>query len=605
MNSRNSFIYTTITAIGALIASPSIAIAQSGFTTSGAVQISVGVGGAIPNGFSSEPVSPPNKNMVVFSSNATNLVPNDTNDLADIFQYTPEKGIELVNIVPATGNAPTTGGSFGPAVSPILPDGSYAVAFLSNATDVVPGYQSPFGPTANPTQIYIRLPKTNETLLVSTGIGSSTAAGTFGANANCDQVSITALPNPNRYVVVFRSAAGNLEAPAAASNPSSTVFMAVFVTQNSKTVLSSLSGARRDNGQPFNANLANPVISGNGRFVAFTADGSLADASNSFRQVFLFDRNTQRFGLISKNSSGSPGNGDSTLPSVSFQAERLAFITAASDLVPNPSGATIAIQFDSATRTLTQANTSAAGLRSNGSAYAVRLSPSGKLLALADSGDNLVADTQTNGRIQTYVKDILSGAIIRTSVTTNGSAGDGDSGVLPPSESVPARDALALGGSGFNTPVLYSAFRSSATNLSTLSGSYPNVFQAEISPPKPTLAKGTTIEAPPDVTIDEILPNGKGARVTFVFQEFSDLFAAARRGESSNSVSPLATSLKYNLEVRKVGTKQRIFRTVSRNSTTINKLSPGKYSIRYRVSKTVGKKVIRSGYSAKQSLEVS
>jgi hypothetical protein len=38
---------------------------------------------------------------------------------------------------------------------------------------------------------------------------------------------------------------------------------------------------------------------------------------------------------------------------------------------------------------------------------------------------------------------------------------------------------------------------------------------------------------------------------------------------------------------------------------TISKLSPGKYAIRYRVTKTSGKTVVKSGYSAKQSLDIS
>jgi len=593
------------------------ALAQSAFTTSGAVQVSVGANGAIPDGISSDPVSPPNRNMVVFTSTATNLVAADTNGLSDIFQFTPERGIELMNIVASTGRAPTTGNSFGPAVSPVLPDGNYAIAFLSNATDIVPGYQSPFGPTANPKQVYIRIPKSNETLLVSAGSPSSTApggagvtaataAGQFGADGECDQVSITALPNPNRYIVVFRSNAGNLDGGRTSTSVvSTTVFMAVFVTQNGKTTLSSLLGARRDNGAPFNANLAEPVVSGNGRFVAFSAEGSLSDPSNEFRQVYLFDRTTERFSLISKNAAGRPGNGNSGGPSISFQAERLAFITEASDLVSNNTGAAIAIQFDSATGKLVQANTSATGQQSNGAAYGVRLNPNGRLLAFADSGTNLVADTQTNGRIQTYVKDMASGAIIRTSVTAGGAAGDGNSGVLPNSETSPARDALALGGSGFNNPVLFAAFRSEARNFSSTTGEDPNIFRSVVSPPKPKIVKNAPIEAPPDVTIDQVLPDGKGAKVTIVFQEFSDLVATARQDGPSPDSSSLATTLAYNLEVRKVGSKQRIFRTISRNSTTINKLSPGRYSIRYRVTKTKGKVVIKSGYSAKQSLEVS
>ena len=190
-----------------LLVHPSLTLAQGGFTTTGATQISIGRNNDGPSEGSVAAVSPPNGDFVVFASKADNLVPNDTNFLSDVFLYTPGKPIELVSVVANSGQVPS-GASTAPAVSPVLPDGSYAIAFVSDATDIVPGYSPQ---TGNSKQVYIRLPKTNETLLVSAAPNTTGGPGQTGANAHCERVSITALPNPNRYVIAFQSLSSNLE----------------------------------------------------------------------------------------------------------------------------------------------------------------------------------------------------------------------------------------------------------------------------------------------------------------------------------------------------------------------------------------------------------
>ncbi len=590
---------------------PETSVAQSDFTTSGASQVSVGLNTTAPSNRSFEPVSPPNGNLMIFASEANNLVSNDSNNSSDIFQYSPGKPLELISVVAATGQSPTTGASAGPAVSPLLPDGSYAVAFISNATDIVAGYSAPpFGENGSPNQVYIRIPKTNETLLVSGGINTSAGSGQVGANADCDQVSITALPNPNRYIVAFRSKAGNLETPTSPNQlQHKTIFLVTLTTTNSKTtVTSSAQGARSPDGSPYEGDLNSPSISGDGRWVAFNSDAPIVGPSNGFQQAYLFNRGSRTLRMITRNPQGEPGNGDSRGTSVSFQAEKVAFITEASNLLPGAIANRKAYQFETATKSFIHVNASMSKEVSNGEAFAIRMSPSGRQAVFSDNGTNLVSDPATNNKVQTYIKDTVSGSIIRASVTAAGVAGDGDSGGSTFTSGPLTGPALSLGATGFNSRTIFAHFRSAAPNLTTVgtsSDTLTNVFRSTITPPKPKLVKNTPIEAPPDVTIEKTLSGGKGATVSILLQEFEDITSSATSAYGSKAAPTSSTKITYNLEIRKVGSRQQTFRTLTRNRVTISRLAPGKYSIRYRVSKTSGRTSIKSGYSAKQSLDVS
>lgn len=594
--------------IGSVVA-PTTAPAQSDFTTTGASQISIAIDGTAPSGRSFEPVSPPNGNFLVFASAADNLVRNDTNGVSDVFQYTPGKPLALVSVVASTGQVPN-GGSAGPAVSQVLPDGSYAVAFVSNATDIVPGYTPPQGANGNPNQVYIRLPKTNETLLVSGGINTSNAGGQVGANADCAQISVAALPNPNRYIVAFSSAAGNLEAPPNPNGlPYRTIFLVTLTTIDGKTTITSApQGARGANGAPYEGDLRDPSISGDGRWVAFNSAAPILGAGNGFQQVYLFNRSSKTLRLITRNPQGEPGNGNSLGTSVSFQAEKVAFLTEATNLLPGATPRRKAYQFETATKNFVHVNSASNNDVSDGDAFSIRMSPSGRMALFSDNGTNLVADTSPNNKVQTYLKDTITGSIIRASVTAAGAAGDGDSGGTTATGGVPPGPALSLGGTGFNSRVIFADFRSAAQNLTSVgvsSDTLTNVFRSTITPPKPKIVKNAPIEAPPDVTIDKMLPNGRGATVSITLQEFDDVTLSATAAVEGDRTTALATKIKYSLELRKIGSRQQIFRTLTTNRVTISKLSPGRYNIRYRVTKTSGRTTIKSGYSAKQSIDIS
>jgi Tol biopolymer transport system component len=104
---------------------------QTGTTT----RVSVGTGGIQGNGGAGRGVISADGRFVAFTSGANNLVPNDTNVSADVFVHDRQTG-ETTRVNVATGGAQATGGAA--SLPSISPDGRF-VAFGSQASDLVPG----------------------------------------------------------------------------------------------------------------------------------------------------------------------------------------------------------------------------------------------------------------------------------------------------------------------------------------------------------------------------------------------------------------------------------------------------------------------------------
>ena len=98
-------------------------------------RLSVGPGGVEGNGLSFGPVISADGAMVVFTSEASNLVPDDTNGTRDVFLASTSSGFVTRLSRPRAHRAQGDGPSLGPVV-----DGSgMMVAFASFATNLVPG----------------------------------------------------------------------------------------------------------------------------------------------------------------------------------------------------------------------------------------------------------------------------------------------------------------------------------------------------------------------------------------------------------------------------------------------------------------------------------
>ena len=150
-------------------------------------RVSVPSGGGQANGPSGEPSLSADATTVAFTSSATNLVPGDTNGVADVFRRRPVTGnTERVSVPSGGGQA--NGPSGGPSVS----GGGGVVAFVSSATNLVAG------DTNGVADAFVR-------------IGTRTRrASVDGGGVAADGPTDTVALSDDRRYVAFRARATNL-----------------------------------------------------------------------------------------------------------------------------------------------------------------------------------------------------------------------------------------------------------------------------------------------------------------------------------------------------------------------------------------------------------
>jgi Tol biopolymer transport system component len=201
--------------------------------------------------------------FVAFGSDATNLVPGDTNGEADVFVHDRRtRKTERVSVGPGGGQG--NGESFSPSLSA---DGRF-VAFQSYATNLVPG------DTNNTSDVFVRDRRTSTTERVSVGPGGVQADGTsFDTELSAD----------GRFVA-FASDASNLVSDD--TNGMNDVF--VHDRQTRKTERVSV-GQRSVQG---NRGSIDPALSADGRVAAFysSADNLVQGDTNSEADVFVHTR---------------------------------------------------------------------------------------------------------------------------------------------------------------------------------------------------------------------------------------------------------------------------------------------------------------------------
>ena len=328
--------------------------------------------GSVANGTSFFPSVSSDGRYVAFTSGASNLVSDDTNDAFDIFLYDRDTGeTTLVSRTPE-GDPGNNHSNF----CSISPDGRY-VAFTSEASDLVDGDDiasfdvflldrdagqitlvsktqggdpandhSNFRPSVSSDGRYVAFTShasnlvsgdTNDTydvFLCDRNTGEVTLVSR-GSVANGPSLS-PAISEDGRYVA-FSSIASNL-VDGDTNGPVLDVFLYDRLTSKTKLVSKNPEGESGDHSSGFGMETVGGVsISPDGRYVAFDSFASnLVDGDTYwFSDVFLYDQYTDETTLVSTTSAGVSGNMWSNLPSVSSSSEGLfvAFGSFATDLV--------------------------------------------------------------------------------------------------------------------------------------------------------------------------------------------------------------------------------------------------------------------------------
>jgi Tol biopolymer transport system component len=201
----------------------------------------------------------------------------------------------------------------------------------------------------------------------------------------------------------------------------------VFVRDNATgriTRVSVDSGGAQANGPS-----VTPAISGDGRFVAFTSFATNlvhGDGSPS-SDVFVHDNVTGTTMRVSISSTGVPANDECDEPSISGDGHLVAFRTFANNLSPGDTNSAYDVfVHDLTTGATRRASLGPGGVQANGASSDPRLSKSGRLIVFSSLANNLVAG-DTNDRYDVFVRNLETGEIALVTADPTGQPAGGDS----------------------------------------------------------------------------------------------------------------------------------------------------------------------------------
>jgi hypothetical protein len=202
------------------------------------------------------------------------------------------------------------------------------------------------------------------------------------------------------------------------------------------------------------------AISADGRFIVFSSgDSALPGHSPGCSQapgvffspptctsdIYVHDRSNQDTRLVSRSMTGSGGNSGSFNGVISADANHVAFVSDATDLVPNQtSGNTQYFEWDRAPGRIVMVSVSSSGAQSVGYSAHVgvsaavggtgtssnalpfeSISSDGRYVAFNSTAANLVSN-KTTAYNDVFVHDLLTGATTRESVSSSGAQADND-----------------------------------------------------------------------------------------------------------------------------------------------------------------------------------
>ncbi len=374
--------------------------ARASGTTS---RVSVSSTGAQANAGSESPAVSADGRFVAFASYASNLVPGDTDGLVDVFVRDQWTGATARVSVSSTGAQPDGVSSLDTAMSP----GGRFVAFVSQASNLVPG------DTNGLADVFVRDRWTSTTSRVSV---SSTGAQGIGGDS-----SHPAFSAGGRFVA-FSSDASNLVPGDTNGIPD--VFLRDRRTGTTRRVSVSSAGVQADGLGSFA-----PSLSGNGRFVAFSSDASnlVPGDTNGISDVFVRDRWSGTTTRVSVGPGGGQANGEASLdPVLSADGRFVAFVSDASNLVPGDTNGSLDVFVrDRRSGTTRRVSVSSTGAQANGfGSFAPGLSADGRFVAFVSDASNLVPG-DTNGISDAFVRDRWTGTTRRVSVSSTGAQTNG------------------------------------------------------------------------------------------------------------------------------------------------------------------------------------
>ncbi|MBI5364329.1 MAG: PD40 domain-containing protein [Planctomycetes bacterium] len=336
----------------------------------------------------------PDGRFVVFASDAYNLVPGDTNAVADVFVR--DRALSTTERVSVSSTGAEAHGAS--AVSAITADGNLVV-FVSSASDLVPG------DTNAKVDVFVRDRLAGTTERISVGPGGVEGTG------HCQFAVVT----PDGRYVAFSSQADNL----APNDTNGTDDVFRYDRQFGTVRIVSA----RSTGVVGNGTSTSPSISDDGRFVAFaSAASNLAggDTNGAF-DVYVSDLLLGTIELASRASSGAQGSLGSMQPSLSGDGRFLAFASYANNLVPSDTNGSMDVfRRELQTGALLLVSADMAGGSANGESLYPSISGDGRFVAFGSHATDLLMVDANGIAMDAFVRDCVAGTTEFAGVGTSG-----------------------------------------------------------------------------------------------------------------------------------------------------------------------------------------
>jgi len=338
-------------------------------------RLSVAADGTQANGSSETASISADGRLVAFASNASNLVPGDTNRAEDVFV----RDVVAGTIVRASVASDGTQGD-DESLDPVISADGRIVAFTSNATTLVRNDTSGI-------DVFVHE--------LATGTTTRVSLASDGSQADDDCVN-PAISGDGRFVA-FESRATNLVS--ADTNGATDIFLRDVAAGTTVRVSVASDGTEADS-DSFNA-----AISGDGRFVAFEsrATNLVPNDTNGASDVFVHDMLTGTTVRVSVDSSGAEADQGSFFPDLSPDGRFVAFTSSADNLVPgDTNGARDVFVHDLLAGKTVRVSMAFNGAQPDKDSFGRALSADGALVAFESDATNLVAG-DTNGATDVFV----------------------------------------------------------------------------------------------------------------------------------------------------------------------------------------------------------
>jgi hypothetical protein len=390
-------------------------------------RLSVAGDSAEANGSSYSAAVSADGRFVAFASNATNLVPGDTNERTDVFLRDTCRGAtagctrSTVRISIASDGSQGDGWSSAPALSAT---GRF-IAFTSMATNL----SSVDNDAVE--DIFVR-----DTCTGASGCTPSTVLVSVAndGSASSELSSAPAISADGRLVAFVSSATNLVSGDANRSNDvfvRDTCFGATGCLPTTARVSVAVDGSEAGDDSSV------PSISANGRLVSFNsaATNLVPGDTNMQDDIFIRDTCITASGCTpstiraSVDSAGSQGNAASFLPRISGNGRHVVFSSWATNLVDGDTGnlhdvfvrdtcfGAVGACAPSTSRASVASNGSQADAPSGGPAtQGASISADGRFIAFGSRATNLVPD-DTNGMFDIFLRDTCAGASSCTPAT--------------------------------------------------------------------------------------------------------------------------------------------------------------------------------------------